>query len=240
MKKGHFELGGNDPFLVLRDADIQRAAEIGYKSRMGANAQACINAKRFIVEASVYDKFKEALIAVIQSQTVIGDPLDDKTTFGPLALARQKDLLISQVAAAVKDGAKISYGQQLDIKLQGDLCNGNFVQPIVTEGILTKHHSFHLEFFGPVFNLYQAQSAEDCLNIANDSDYGLAGTVFTQDLEQAQRIADRMQVGSVAVNDMMASFSDQPSGGVKMSGYGKECYRDGLWEIGFRKSIVGL
>ena len=86
--------------------------------------------------------------------------------------------MISQVAAAVKDGAKISYGQ-LDVKLDGDLGFGNFVKPIVTEGISTKHHSFHCEFFGPVFNLYKAQSADDCLNIANNSDYGLAGTVFT-------------------------------------------------------------
>ena len=100
--------------------------------------------------------------------------------------------------------------------------------------------SFHTEFFGPVFNLFKAKSAQDALEIANNSQYGLAGTVFTADNEVAKDFANKLQVGTVAVNDMIASFSDQPSGGIKMSGYGKECYRDGLWEIGFRKSIVGL
>ena len=88
MKKSTFELGGNDPFIVLKDADIQKAAILAYKSRMGANAQACINAKRFIVETSVFDEFKMKILDVIKDQTVIGDPLDPKTTLGPLALRR--------------------------------------------------------------------------------------------------------------------------------------------------------
>jgi len=88
MKKGHFELGGNDPFIVLEDADLDKAALIGYKSRMGANAQACINAKRFIVEDKVYDQFKAKLIQVVKEQTVIGDPLSGETTLGPLAIDR--------------------------------------------------------------------------------------------------------------------------------------------------------
>lgn len=116
---------------------------------------------------------------------MIGDPLNDQTTLGPLALARQKELLIKQVASAVKDGAKIIYGE-LDIQLPGELKNGSFVSPIVTEGIPPNSESFHTEFFGPVFNLYKAKSAEDCLRLANDSDYGLAGTVFTEDLKMAE------------------------------------------------------
>jgi succinate-semialdehyde dehydrogenase / glutarate-semialdehyde dehydrogenase len=102
MKKGHFELGGNDPFIVLKDADIEKAALLGYKSRMGANAQACINAKRFIVDKSVFGDFKQKLIEVIESQTVVGDPLDPATTLGPLAIDRQKTKLLMQVDQAVK------------------------------------------------------------------------------------------------------------------------------------------
>lgn len=88
-----------------------------------------------------------------------------------------------------------------------------------------------------MFNLYEAQSADDALKIANNSDYGLAGTVCSQDQDKAFELASKMQVGSVSINDMMASFSDLPSGGIKMSGYGKECFKDGIWEIGFRKAI---
>jgi len=178
MKKGHFELGGNDPFIVLNDADIEKAAMLGYKSRMGANAQACINAKRFIVEKSVFGDFKQKLIEVIESQTVVGDPLDPATTLGPLAIDRQKTRLLMQVDQAVKnDGAKIVYGT-LDHKSEkSDLANGNFVNPIITEGIKVDSASFHEEFFGPVFNLFEAESADDALKIANNSDYGLAGTV---------------------------------------------------------------
>jgi succinate-semialdehyde dehydrogenase / glutarate-semialdehyde dehydrogenase len=111
VKKGSFELGGNDPFIVLKDADLDRAADIAYKSRMGANAQACINAKRFIIESSVYEAFRDKLIAVIDKNTVIGDPMDPQTTLGPLALHRQMIKLKSQVHTAVTEhGAKIVYG----------------------------------------------------------------------------------------------------------------------------------
>lgn len=192
MKKGHFELGGNDPFIVLKDADLPKAALTAYRSRMGANAQACINAKRFIVEDSVYDDFKHHLIEVIKEQTVIGDPTDEKTTLGPLALDRQKSLLISQVAQAQKDGAKLVYGSLEDHKMSGDLSKGNYVHPIVTEGLSMDSESYHAEFFGPVFNLYKGSSPAQCLEMANKSDYGLAGTVFSENLDLAMDLADKM------------------------------------------------
>ena len=97
MKKGSFELGGNDPFIVLDDADIDKAVEFAYKSRMGANAQACINAKRFIIQSGVYEEFKHKLLNEIEKKTVIGDPRDSSTTLGPLALQRQMTLLKEQV-----------------------------------------------------------------------------------------------------------------------------------------------
>ena len=98
--------------------------------------------------------------------------------------------------------------------------------------------SFHEEFFGPVFNLFRGGSAEECLKLANHSDYGLAGTIFTKDVAKAQDLGLRLDVGTVAINEMVASYSDMPSGGIKQSGYGKECHREGIVEIGIQKAIV--
>ena len=147
--------------------------------------------------------------------------------------------LKENVQNAIKDGARIIYGR-LDYKIDDfSLANGNWFSPIVTEGININSKSFHNEFFGPVFNLWSAPTAKECLDLANKSDYGLAGTIFTEDLDLAENYATKLRVGSITLNDMMTSYSDLPSGGIKLSGNGRECYRDGMVEIAYRKSIIG-
>ena len=120
----------------------------------------------------------------------------------------------------------------------GELAAGNFVEPIVTEGIDFYKPSYETEFFGPVFNLYRVASSKEMLDYANKSEYGLSGTIFTEDLGKAQNYSARLRVGTVAINDVVASHSDMPSGGIKNSGFGRECYEDGLHEIANRKSII--
>lgn len=118
------------------------------------------------------------------------------------------------------------------------MSNGNFVEPIVTHGIGMDTKSYDTEFFGPVFNLFKVLTSKEILDFANKSDYGLAGTVFTNDMEKAKDYSVRLRVGSVTINDMQVTYSELPSGGVKNSGYGRECYTDGLLEIANRKCIV--
>jgi succinate-semialdehyde dehydrogenase / glutarate-semialdehyde dehydrogenase len=131
----------------------------------------------------------------------------------------------------VKEGANIIYGD-LDYEMKdSELRDGAWMSPIVTEGISFNSRSYEEEFFGPVFNLYRVASSKEILDYANKSEYGLAGTIFTEDLEKAQNYATRLRVGSVVINDVMASHSDMPSGGIKNSGFGRECYSDGVHEI---------
>jgi succinate-semialdehyde dehydrogenase / glutarate-semialdehyde dehydrogenase len=208
LKKGTFELTGNDPFLVLEEANIQKA-------------------------------FRDTLLDLINRRTRIGDPLDEYFNLGPMAVPAGLDLLKHQLKKAQGDGGQIIYGDP-DFKMTDPgLQKGNWFAPVVIEGVDTHSESFQEEFFGPVFNLYKAPSSKECLDLANKSDYGLGGTIFTEDLDLAEQYATTMRCGSVAVNDRMMSYSDLPSGGIKQSGFGRECYKDGLLEIMYRKSVIG-
>lgn len=170
----------------------------------------------------------------------MGDPLDERTTLGPMAQTRQMNELKQQVKVATeRDGASIIYGRTDFIMEKRGLEDGNWFGPVVTEGMNTNSKSFQTEFFGPVFNLFSAPTSKECLDLANNSDFGLAGTIFTENLDLAENYATKLRVGSVTVNDIMFSYSDLPSGGIKQSGFGRECYKDGLMEIAYRKSIVG-
>lgn len=185
----------------------------------------------------MFDEFSGKLIEKIKKDTVIGDPNDTNVNLGPLALDRQLTLLKSQVEQAKLDGAEILHGN-LNFKMPGEMSTGNFFEPIVTHGIRFDSKSYETEFFGPVFNLYKLVTSKEILDLANKSDYGLAGTVFTKDLEKAKDYSVRLRVGSVTINDIQVTYSELPSGGIKNSGYGRECYSDGLLEIANRKCIV--
>ena len=238
-KKGTFELGGSDPFVVMKDANMERAVDAAWTSRTSNSGQACINAKRFIITAPVYDEFKERLLEKIRSTAVIGDPMDPLTNIGPLASQKQKELLLSQVAKAQKEGeATLIYGKT-NLKMSDpELVNGHFVDVMVTEGMNPESNAYAEEYFGPIFNLYKVDSSKEALDLANKSDYGLASTIFTEDLVKAEAAAKRLRTGQVFVNDVVASGSEYPGGGIKGSGYGRECYKDGLLDTANRKTII--
>jgi len=239
VKKCCLELGGNDPFVVLKDADLEKAVDAAYISRMVNSAQACNNAKRFIISASVYDEFKERIVEKIKSSTKVGDPMDRETNCGPLASMKQKDILVEQCARAVNEGgAEIIYGSP-DFKMSDpELKNGAFFAPVVMENMSPDSEIYKEEFFGPVFNLFKVDSSKEAMDLANKSDYGLSGAIFTNDLEKAEACAQRLRVGNAYINTNTAVGSDHPSGGIKNSGYGRECYSDGLLDTGNRKTII--
>ena len=233
------ELGGSDPFIVLKDADMDAAVEAAYKSRMVNSGQACNNAKRFIITSPVYDEFRDRLIEKIKSATVMGDPMDPQTNLGPLASARQKQILQGQVDRAVSEGqAEIIYGTNNFRIKDPELANGFYFAPIVMEEMNTDSQIYREEFFGPVFNLFKVETSKEAMDLANKSDYGLSGAIFTNDLVKAEAAAQRLRVGNVFINTATALASDHPSGGIKESGYGRENYKDGLLDMGNRKTII--
>ena len=185
MKKGCFELGGSDPFIVLDDSDIDLAVEKAYISRMVNNGQACINAKRFIIMDSVYDKFRDALIDKI-STTKIGDAMDSAVNLGPLAIKHLTEKLVDQVNDSVNQGCKKTYEGPEPIS--GDP-RGNFFKPVVLENIPTNSRAYCEELFGPVFSLYRVKSEQEAIRVANDSEYGLGAAVFSSDIERAEQVA---------------------------------------------------
>ena len=239
MTKGCFELGGSDPFVVLDSADLQKAVDVGYTSRMFNSGQVCISAKRFIVTESVYDEFRDKLVQKIDQATVLGDPLNRETNLGPLASDIQKQRLMGQVQMALTEGGAQNTHGCLDFFMEEKgLEDGAWVAPIVLENMKTDSKAYEEELFGPVFNLFKVKDAGEAYKLANKTDYGLAATVFTQDKKQAIEAAEAIRAGTVFVNDMVASGSEFPGGGIKSSGYGRECYKDGLLDTGNRKTVI--
>jgi succinate-semialdehyde dehydrogenase/glutarate-semialdehyde dehydrogenase len=165
--------------------------------------------------------------------------MDPNVTVGPLAISRQKDKLLKQIRKSIdRDGGSLAYGN-LDYEHSDPLLkNGNFVEPMVVEGINTDSKSWHEEFFGPVFNLYKASSQKHALDLANKSDFGLSSAVFTENEEKLLHASERLRTGTVFLNDISTTAPDFPSGGIKGSGFGRECFSDGLHEISNRKVII--
>lgn len=156
---------------------------------------------------------------------------------GPLAVARLTEGLREQVRDSVAQGAKLTYGS-LDVPDHLAHYGGNFFQPLVLEDIGTSTRAFCEELFGPVFSLYSVKTEQEAIDLANATDYGLGAALFTKDLEKAERLARQLDAGMLYVNDFVQSQSDVPGGGVKYSGYGKECHREGLLDLSMAKSIV--
>ncbi len=225
VKPSVLELGGSDAFIVLADADLDRAVEIGVKARMQNNGQSCIAAKRFILEAPIADAFTERFVAAMEAQTV-GDPMDRATDLGPLARADLRDTLHEQVERAVAEGATLATGgASLDR-------TGFFYAPTVLTDVQPGTVAFDEELFGPAAALTTADDADCAVELANASPFGLGGAVFTEDTEKGEAIARRLEVGCAFVNGMVKSDPRLPFGGVKASGYGRE-----LAEVGIREFV---
>lgn len=231
LKKSTLELGGSDVFVVLDDADIAAAAKAGAEARLSNAGQVCTGAKRFIVQKKIADAFTTAFTEGMQS-AVMGDPMEPSTTLGPLSSEDALEGLAKQVDAAVEHGAELlTGGKRADRK-------GFFYEPTILTGITRDNPAFHQEFFGPVAQLYIVEDDDAVVALANDSPYGLGGSIFSGDTDRARKLASRIETGMVFINTPTTSMPELPFGGVKRSGYGRELGDLGIKEFVNRKLVV--
>jgi succinate-semialdehyde dehydrogenase/glutarate-semialdehyde dehydrogenase len=232
LKKTVLELGGSDAYLILNDADVEKAAEVCTKARLINSGQSCIAGKRFIVVEPLRESFEKLFVEKMQAAKV-GDPMNDDTVVGPLARHDLPDDLHGQVEDSVSKGARILCGG----KIPDDI--GAYYPPTVLTDVAKGMAAYGEELFGPVAAIIPAADEEEAIRIANDSDFGLGGGVITSDLARGERIAiEQIEAGSVFVNDQVASDPRLPFGGIKNSGYGRELSHYGLKEFVNIKTVV--
>jgi succinate-semialdehyde dehydrogenase/glutarate-semialdehyde dehydrogenase len=224
LKKTVLELGGSDPFVVLADADIEKAVGVAVTARNQNSGQSCIAAKRFIVEAAVADEFEGRFAAAVQALHM-GDPLQRETRVGPLARGDLREDLASQVERSVSAGARVATGGRAP---QG---RGYFFTPTVLTAVAAGMPAFREETFGPVAAVIRAVDAATAVRLANDTPFGLGASLWTRDIERARHLARDIEAGSVFINGMVASDPRLPFGGIKRSGYGRELSEYGIREF---------
>ena len=230
IKKTVLELGGSDPFIVCEDADIEKASEGAIKGRFINCGQSCIASKRFIVVKDVANEFIEKFVQKTEKLRV-GDPLSDDTDIGPLVNASGLDKIDSQVKESIKEGTEIlTGGEQIGKK-------GYFYRPTVLKKVNPKMQIAQEEVFGPVAPIIVAGDDVEAVEIANNSEYGLGASIWTQDLDKAERLSNSVESGIVSVNNVVASDPRVPFGGVKKSGFGRELSRYGMLEFANIKSV---
>ncbi|PYP07591.1 MAG: succinate-semialdehyde dehydrogenase [Gemmatimonadetes bacterium] len=224
LKKTVLELGGSDPFIVLDDADLERAARTAAEARLINSGQSCIAAKRFIVVERVADQFLERFTTEMRARKM-GDPLDATTHVGPQARLDLRENLHRQVQESVQRGAQAILGGELP---RG---RGAFYPPTVLVAVEPGMPAFDQETFGPVAAVIRAKDEANAIRIANASSYGLGAAVWTRDAQRGERVAREIEAGSVFVNGLVKSDPRLPFGGVKRSGYGRELSVEGLREF---------
>jgi len=230
VKISSMELGGADAFIVLDDADLEHAVKWAVWGRMYNAGQTCCASKRFIVVESLADKFLEKFKAAL-SELHAGDPLDEKTTLGPLSSEAALLTLLGQVKSAVKHGATIALGgNRIDRK-------GAYMEPTILTHVTPENPAFRDDFFGPVAMFFRAKDEDHAIAIANDSDFGLGGSVFTKDLARGQRVASRVETGMMFINNIDWTDPELPFGGIKDSGYGRELGDMGIQEFVNKKLV---
>jgi succinate-semialdehyde dehydrogenase / glutarate-semialdehyde dehydrogenase len=230
MKRSTMELGGSDPFLILDDANFEKALEWALWSRLLNCGQRCVCAKRFIIAESLYDRFLASAQKALAT-TKIGNPMQRDTNLGPLASEKARNTLIDQVNRSVKAGATLVRGGK------GVDGAGFFFEPAILTGIEKGNPAYSQEFFGPVFLIFKAKTEEEAIALANDTPFGLASTVFSEDKGRAARVATEIDAGMVFINHPAWTAPDLPFGGVKHSGYGRELSRLGIQEFVNKKLI---
>jgi succinate-semialdehyde dehydrogenase/glutarate-semialdehyde dehydrogenase len=224
IKKTVLELGGSDPFIVLEDADLDKAVATAVASRMFNQGQTCISAKRFIVSEMVLQEFTEKLVNTVKAM-VTGDPLDPSTQVGPLARPDLVEDIDKQVKKSVAAGAKLLTGGQRPDR------TGNYYEPAVIADVTPGMAVYDEETFGPVFAIIPFQTEEEAIVIANDTRFGLAGAVWTRDPEKGEKFARAVDTGAMFVNGMVKSDPRLPFGGTRKSGYGRELAEYGIKEF---------
>lgn len=227
LKKVVLELGGSDPFIVLKSDDLDATVEAAVEARLGNTGQACNAGKRFIVIDDLYEPFLEKFTAAMTA-TKPGDPSLAETVIGPLSSEGATSRLADQLRHAIEQGAKLVAGGNHD---------GNFFEPTVITDIPQGADARREEFFGPVAQVYRVASEEEAVQLANDTPYGLGSYVMTTDAEQGQRVADQLDAGMVYINAVGGEGAELPFGGVKRSGFGRELGRFGADEFVNKKLI---
>ncbi len=225
LKKSTMELGGNDAFIVLPDADMDKLAAIIPAARLYNAGQVCTSSKRFIVPDNLYDEFLKRATEIF-SNVKMGDPMDPATTLAPMNSEKAKNKLQKQVDLAVENGAKVVCGNQ-PVNLAGQ-----FFMPTILTDISRDNPIFDQEMFGPVMSVYKYHDVQEAIDLANDSSYGLGNTVFGKNVSEARKVAAQIDTGMSWINSGWASLPELPFGGVKHSGYGRE-----LAEQGFKSFV---
>lgn len=231
LVKTTLELGGNDAFIVLPDADLKKAAADAVTARLRNAGQACNGAKRYIVTKEQAAEFIELVKKGFENQ-ILGDPLEKQTTLAPLATREQQLRLQKQVEMAVAHGAKILLDGGIEKRA------GFFFKPILITDLTPDNPMFDEEFFGPVGQVHIVEDIEAAIRLANQSQYGLAGSIYTNDTSQAITIAKQLETGQVFINQPAGGYPELPFGGVKNSGYGREMSELALYEFANQKIIA--
>jgi len=230
-KKTVLELGSNDAYIVLEDADVELAAKTCASGRLYNNGETCINAKRFIVTDAVHDEFMEKFVAAMEAATP-GDPFDEDTGIGPMAREDLRKKLHAQVEESIEKGARVVTGCEIP---EG---KGWYYPPSILADVEPGQPAYDDELFGPVASVIRAKDDEDAMRLANDSRYGLGGGIFSKDEERAVKLAEQhFDTGMVFVNTFGVADPSMPFGGVKSSGYGREHGGCGVKEFANTKSI---
>jgi len=230
LKRSVLELGGNDSFIVLEDADLENTIELAVKGRMVNAGQSCVAAKRFIIVRAIADQFLEGFKEAMTNLTM-GDPMDEDTTLSPLSTEDAAVKLQKQVQATIDAGATVLLG--------GDRpdCQGAYFNPTILTDVTRDMPTYDQELFGPVATVYIVDDEEAAIKLANDSSYGLGGSVYTKDIARGRRVAERIETGMMFVNQPTNSQAELPFGGIKNSGYGRELSHLGILEFVNKKLI---
>ena len=230
VKKSTMELGGSDAFLVLADADLDKTVKWAIWAKMNNTGQCCVAAKRFIIVEGLYESFLERFQTALAAFQP-GDPMDKATTLAPLSTESALVQLLAQVKRAIANGAiAVMGGKRIDRP-------GSFMQPTILTNIKRANPAFHEEFFGPVALFFRVKDEDAAVALANDSDFGLGGSVFTKDEARGKRVASRIETGMVFVNHPTWTAADLPFGGIKNSGYGRELCSLGIQEFVNKKLV---
>ena len=230
LKKSTMELGGSDAFIVIEDADLDKTVEWAVWAKMNNTGQCCVAAKRFIVVEELADRFLKGFQTALAALKP-GDPMDEATTLGPLSTEAALMQLLDQVNRAVANGATLVMGgKRIDRP-------GSFMQPTILTNIKPGNPAFREEFFGPVAIFFRVKNEDEAVALANDSDFGVGGSVFTKDAARGKRLASRIDTGMVFINHPTWTASDLPFGGIKNSGYGRELSSLGIQEFVNKKLV---
>jgi len=230
LKKVVLELGGNDVFIILEDADMEKTVEWAVVGRMNNNGQCCVASKRFIALESIADEFLKQFKEKLSNMKV-GDPMDPSTELGPLSSEEAAENLADQVKRSVSKGAKVLLGGKRADR------DGAFMEPTILSGLKPGIPAYHEELFGPVASFYRVKDEQAAIDLANDSDFGLGASIFTQNIERGKKVADQIDAGMVFINHPTWTQADLPFGGTKSSGFGRELSELGIHEFVNKKLI---